>query len=450
MQALVNQFVALIWGTPMLILLVGGGIGFTIYARLLPFRYFRHSLSILTGKFDADNNNSAAGDLSHKQALSAALAGTLGLGNVAGVALAITAGGPGAIFWMWVTALIGISTKFFTCSLGVMFRGKDSTGQIQGGPMYVIETGLGKKWKALAVLFAAAGLFGTMPSFQINQLGEVVRTQLLPADLSFDFVWFNALFGLTVAILVGMVIWGGLQRVANTAARLVPAMTILYLLMTLAVLVQHIGDIPSYFIMIVADAWAPESAAGGLLGVIIIGVSRGAFSNEAGVGTEVMAHGAAKTNEPIREGLVASLGPVVDTLLVCTCTALVIIASGVWKQAEGMQGVQLTLNAFTQEIGILGQILLSIMVLLLSMTTVFTYWYYGQKCFSYLFGADKASYFKYLYLMMVVLGAVLTMEVVFNFMVGVYGLMAIPTMISAILLAPKVMAEAKLYFAKLD
>ncbi|NTS76197.1 alanine:cation symporter family protein [Catenovulum sp. SM1970] len=430
----------------MLILLVGGGVFFTCYAKLAPFRYIKHSFALLTGKYDDKHSQ---GDLTHQQALSAALAGTIGLGNVAGVAMAITAGGPGAIFWMWVTALLGVSTKFFTCTLGVMYRGKDSEGKLQGGPMYIVEKGLGEKWMPLAILFAVAGLMGTIPAFQVNQLTEIVRLQVLPVIGVADVASFNLLFGLLVAVFVGAVIWGGIGRVADWATRLVPSMTVLYLLATIIILFNHFAIIPSLFASIIIDAWQPQAAVGGLLGIIIIGVSRGAFSNEAGIGTEVMAHGAAKTNEPVREGLVASLGPIIDTLIVCTCTALIILASGVWQQAEGMQGIALTMQAFEQELGLLGQIILAALVLVLSFTTIFTYWYYGDKCFSYLFGADKSPYFKYFYLAMVVLGAVLSLDLIFNFMVGMYGLMAIPTMTATLILAPKVVAASKDYFARL-
>ncbi|WP_217434876.1 alanine/glycine:cation symporter family protein [Marinifaba aquimaris] len=446
LTSLVNAFVNLVWGAPMLILLVGGGVFFTCYAKLAPFRYIKHSFALLTGKYDDKHSQ---GDLTHQQALSAALAGTIGLGNVAGVAMAITAGGPGAIFWMWVTALLGVSTKFFTCTLGVMYRGKDSEGKLQGGPMYIVEKGLGEKWMPLAILFAVAGLMGTIPAFQVNQLTEIVRLQVLPVIGVADVASFNLLFGLLVAVFVGAVIWGGIGRVADWATRLVPSMTVLYLLATIIILFNHFAIIPSLFASIIIDAWQPQAAVGGLLGIIIIGVSRGAFSNEAGIGTEVMAHGAAKTNEPVREGLVASLGPIIDTLIVCTCTALIILASGVWQQAEGMQGIALTMQAFEQELGLLGQIILAALVLVLSFTTIFTYWYYGDKCFSYLFGADKSPYFKYFYLAMVVLGAVLSLDLIFNFMVGMYGLMAIPTMTATLILAPKVVAASKDYFARL-
>ncbi|MDR9498831.1 MAG: amino acid carrier protein [Hydrogenovibrio sp.] len=435
--------VGFIWGPPMLVLLVGGGLWLTLQGRFYPFRYARHSLAVLTGRYDRAN---AAGDISHRQALSAALAGTLGLGNLAGVALALSAGGPGAIFWMWLSALVGISTKFFTGSLAVMYRGHDSNGQLQGGPMYVIEQGLGRQWKPLAVFFAIAGLLGTLPAFQINQLSQVITSQLPLAPSSQpDLVW-QSLLGLMLVGLVASVIWGGLQRLARVAVTLVPAMVVLYLLMTVSVLAQFVGDLPGIVMTIFDQAWSPDAVYGGLLGVMIVGISRGAFSNEAGIGTEVMAHGAAKTDEPIREGLVASLGPVIDTLIICTATALVILATGVLTPDTELSGIDLTLSAFAEGIGLFGTVGVSLMVVVLSLTTVFTFWYYGHKCFGYLFGADKAALFKYVYLTTVFLGAVLSIEIVFYFLIGFYGLMAVPTMTATLLLAPRVRTEAKRYF----
>lgn len=441
------SFANFVWGMPMIFLLVGGGIFFTLYAQLKPFKYIKHSLALVSGKFD---NKSDKGQLTHAQALSAALAGTVGMGNIAGVALAITAGGPGAVFWMWLTALLGVSTKFFTCSLGVMFRKTDKNGEVHGGPMYVITEGLGKKWKPLAVLFAFAGLWGTIPSFQANQLTAAFREELVPDAWVSSPLMFNGILAIVLTLLVGAVILGGLKRVAFVTIRLVPTMAILYLLMTFAVLFNHASEVPSLIASIFTEAFNPQAVSGGLLGVIIIGVSRGVFSNEAGIGTEVLAHGAVKTNEPIREGLVGMLGPIIDTLIVCTCTALVILASGMWQNVEGVKGVELTMQVFGQELGLVGQILLAIQILFLATSTMFTYWYYGEKCFVYLLGESRRKYYKAFYLATIIIGCLATLDIIFNFMIGMYGLMAIPTMLSAVLLAPKVKAAADIYFNKLE
>ncbi|MAT94843.1 MAG: sodium/alanine symporter [Halioglobus sp.] len=428
----------------MLLLLVGGGLFFCCYSRLLPYRYLGHSLALLSGRYD---NAGDAGELRHREALAAALSGTLGLGNIAGVALAISAGGPGVVFWMWLTALIGVCTKFFTCTLGVMYRGRDSAGQLQGGPMYVIREALPRRWHWLAVLFALAGLLGTVPSFQVNQLAAVVSQQLLPETAGGPWDWG---LGLGLALLVGLVIWGGLGRIARVAEVLVPAMVISYLAMAALVIAAHAAQLPAVLAAIFTQAFSPDALYGGALGVAIIGISRGAFSNEAGIGTEVMAHGAARTNEPVREGLVASLGPMVDTLLVCSCTAGVILVSGVHAPGDDVQGVSLTMAAFGEVLGGWGRWLLALQVLVLSATTVFTFWYYGQKCCAFLFGVGPARYYRYFYLAAVVLGAVVSVELLFTFLVGVYGLMALPTMLSSLLLAPRVMCEARRYLGALD
>ena len=446
LSAVTASFANFVWGEPLIILLVGGGLFFSLYLKFLPYRYLGHGLSLLTGKHDKD---AGKGDLTHAQALSTALAGTVGMGNIAGVALAITAGGPGAVFWMWLTALLGVSTKFFTCSLGVMFRRTDKDGNVHGGPMFVITEGLGPKWKPLALLFAFAGLFGTIPSFQANQLTAAFREELVPDAWVSSTTMFNAIVAVVLTILVAVVILGGLKRVAYVTSRLVPTMAITYLLMTLAVLANHWSELPALLHSIFTEAFNPQAVVGGLMGVVIIGVSRGVFSNEAGIGTEVMAHGAAKTNEPIREGLVGMLGPIIDTLIICTCTALVILASGMWQNVEGVKGVELTMQVFGQELGLIGQILLAIQILFLAASTMFTYWYYGEKCFGFLLGENQRKYYKWFYLAMIVIGCMVTLDVVFNFMIGMYGVMAIPTMISAFLLAPKVKQAAITYFAKL-
>jgi AGCS family alanine or glycine:cation symporter len=434
----------LVWGTPLVSLLLGGGVFFLILSRAIPYRRFGHGLAVLMGRYDTPD---AVGEISHKQALAAALSNTMGLGNIAGVALAIVAGGPGAVFWMWISAIVGIATKFFTCSLGVMYRGKDSMGQLQGGPMYVIREALPKPFYPLAVLFALAGLIGTLPMFQANQLTALIQ------DTAFDGyapAWAPLLIGLSLAGVVGSVIFGGLPRVANVAITLLPTMVIVYLLMTAWVVINHLSAVPGILLSIVSEALSPTAVSGGFLGVMLIGISRGAFSNEAGVGTEVMAHGAAKTNEPIREGMLATLGPVFDTLIVCTCTAIVILLSGNWQEPGELSGITLTANAFHGEMGGPGIVLLGFVALILSTTTMFTGWYYGAKCFGFLVGAQWQPYFRWFFVLAVIFGATVSIDVVFNLISASYGLMAIPTMISSILLAPKVAAASRDYFAALS
>jgi len=435
-------FADFVWGTPLLILLVGGGIFFAFYSRFMPYRHLVHAVGIMLGRYDTPNE---PGELTHAQALAAALSGTLGLGNIAGVALAIVAGGPGAIFWMWVSAIIGISTKFFTCTLGIMYRGHDSLGQLQGGPQYIIREALPRAFYPLAVLFSAAGLIGTLPMFQANQLTALIREGLSSGG---DPLQLNLAIGTGIASVVALVVFGGLQRVAHVAVALLPTMAVLYFGMTIYVLGHSAERIPELLALIVSEAFSPQAFGGGLLGVVLIGISRGAFSNEAGIGTEVMAHGAARTNEPIREGLVAMLGPVIDTLLICTCTALMILASGLWQAPGELNGIAMTLTALRSEMGFLATPLLGIVVLILSLTTMFTGWYYGSKCFGFLVGAQYQHWFSYFFIATIFFGATVSIDVVFNLIVGAYGLMAIPTMTATLILAPKVMVEARKYFSK--
>jgi AGCS family alanine or glycine:cation symporter len=442
METLAVAFADFVWGTPLLVLMVGGGLFFAIYSRFLPYRHLGHAVGIMMGRYDTPG---AEGELTHAQALAAALSGTLGLGNVAGVALAIVAGGPGAVFWMWVSAMVGIATKFFTCSLGIMYRGHDSLGQLQGGPQYIIREALPRRFYPLAILFSAAGLIGTLPMFQTNQLTALIRDT---AAVSGDPLLFNLITGCVIATVVASVIFGGLSRVAHVSVALLPTMALTYLGMTAYVLLSHAAEVPAMFVLIFTEAFNPQAFGGGLMGVMLVGISRGAFSNEAGLGTEVMAHGAAKTSEPIREGLVATLGPIIDTLIVCTCTALVILLSGLWEQPGELSGISMTMTAFRADMGTVGVILLSVQVLILSLTTMFTGWYYGAKCFGFLVGAQHQHWFRYFFLAAILFGATVSIDVVFNLIVGAYGLMAIPTMTATLLLSGKVMQAARDYFSR--
>jgi AGCS family alanine or glycine:cation symporter len=442
LEVLSAIFVNLVWGPPLVILLLGGGLFFAFYSRFLPYQHFGHALGIILGKHETPDQ---PGQLSHAQALAAALSGTLGLGNISGVALAIAAGGPGAVFWMWMSAVVGISTKFFTCSLGVMYRGKDSLGQLKGGPMYIIREALPKRFYPLAVLFAAAGLVGTLPMFQANQLTALIRENVIPNSTA---TFPNIVIGCILAAVVGSVIFGGVTRVAKVAIALLPAMILLYLGMTVYMIAVNFEAVPAVLLSIVTEAFNPHAIGGGLMGVMLIGVSRGVFSNEAGIGTEVMAHAAASTNEPIREGLVGMVGPVADTLVVCTCTAIVILLAGTWEAPGDLTGITLTANAFQTHMGTPAVLLLAIIALILSATTMFTIWFYGATCFGFLFGAEHEHHYRWIFLATIVFGATVSIDVVFNFISGAYGLMAIPTMISTFLLAGKVKAAAADYFQR--
>jgi AGCS family alanine or glycine:cation symporter len=421
-----------------------------VYSGFAPFRYLKHSLEILTGKYDDPD---APGDINHFEALSSALSATIGMGNISGVAVAITVGGPGAVFWMWVSAFFGIATKFFTCTLSIMYRGEDSEGKVQGGTMYIIREGLGGKWKPLAYLFSLAGIFGAFPVFQANQMTQILRDVIYVPNgwvTEQAHFWGDLITGFGIFVIVSIVIFGGIKRIGKVASRMVPFMVILYLACVLVILGIHVDVIPHYLGLIITDAFSAQAALGGALGTLIVtGFKRAAFSNEAGIGTATLAHGAAKTKEPVREGLVAMLGPAIDTLLVCSLTAMAILVTGVWKTG-GENGITLTASAFGEALGIFGPTLLVICVSVFAFSTLFTYSYYGTKCLGFLIGAEKQKYYNYLYVASIVFGSVVSINAVINLIDGMFAVMAIPTMLTAIMLAPKVKAAAKDYFSRID
>ncbi|HIF29817.1 MAG TPA: alanine:cation symporter family protein [Candidatus Marinimicrobia bacterium] len=448
---LINNFFAnlsnFLWGNfGVANLVIGGGIFFLIYSRLTPFRYFKHAFDILLGKYDDPDDD---GQISHFQALSTALSSTVGIGNIAGVAVAISLGGPGALFWMWVSAIVGMATKFFTCSLGIMFRGYDSENELQGGPMYVIEQGMGKKFKFLSYWFSIAGLVGCLSLLQVNQLTQILSDQLIKANPTIGTaIPLDLTIGIVISLIVSVVIFGGLQRIADVASKIVPFMVLVYLSAGLFIVFSNISLVPSIFNLIVTSAFNGSSVAGGFVGTAVVisqGFRRAAFSNEAGMGTEVMAIGASKNNEPIRSGLVAMIGPVIDTLIVCTITGIVILLSGDWMTGE-FSGVTLTQKSFTNHLGIVGDFILIFSVATFALSTMFGYSYYGCKCASYLFGAGSKVYYRIFYVITLVLGSVLSLDLAVNIVDAMFALMAFPTMISAIYLSPHIKKEAKRYF----
>ena len=444
LESALATFANLMWGPPLVVLLVGGGMFFMVHSRLMHFRYLSHAYNLLRGKYNKQDDD-IAGDITHYRALATALSGTIGLGNITGVALAITVGGPGAVFWMWVTAIVGISTKFYTASLAIMYRGKDDSGKSQGGPMYVIREGLDKKWLPLAWMFALAGMFGTLPIFQINQLVQIVRDVIaIPAGIATanSHLGFDFILGIILSAVLFAIAAGKVKRVSAFAGLVVPAMVGFYFVLTGVLLLSNVAEIPAMVGLIFADAFTGDAVSGGVLGaVILIGVQRGVFSNEAGLGTESLAHGAAKTDEPTREGLVAMIGPIIDTLIVCTCTALALLVTGVWE--GDAVGVTLTSQAYEQAFPGFGAYLVLAMVFVLSTTTVLTYSYYGSKCMAFLFGTKTERYYLWGYMGLVTAGAVASLDAVISLFDGVYATMAIPTMISTIILAPKVREVAR-------
>lgn len=451
LDQLITDFSSFVWGLPLLILLIGGGLYLLIRSQFLPFRFIGHAIQVLRGKYDDPND---PGQISHFQALTTALSSTIGMGNIAGVAVAISIGGPGAVFWMWVSAVVGMSTKFFTSTLAIMFRGKDSAGELQGGPMYFIMEGLGKSWKPLAIMFSVFGMLGALPVVNVNQLTQAINDIILTPNGVEVGLSTNLIIAFVLVVLTSIIVFGGLKRISTTASKMVPSMVLLYFILVGIILISNYETVPKYLSMIFTDAFAAENFkgdpfSGGVLGaLILLGIRRGAFSNEAGIGTAPLAHGAAKTDEPVREGLVAMLGPAIDTLIVCTLTALAILVTGVW-QTTADNGVSLTASAFADTMPGVGPYLLMICVFIFSVSSLFSYSYYGTKCLSFLIGADKKHYYNYIYILSIILAATTSFDMMLNFIDGVFALMAIPTMTSTIILAPKVINEFKRYIKTL-
>ena len=427
------------WNAPFL---VGSGIFFLIYSKLTPFKYVIHAFELIRGKHTKQED---IGEVTHFQALTTALSGTIGLGNISGVAIAIQLAGPGAIFWMWLTAIVGIATKFFTCTLSVMYRDVDEDGTVRGGPMYIIKNALPASMMPLAYFFAAAGLIGALPGFQSNQIVQIVGN--LPM---FDFEYFNLIAGIILAAVTGAIILGGLIRIAKVSEWLVPSMSLLYFGSVMVALILNFDAIIPAFQIIIEDAFTGSAVAGGsVIAVIIMGVKRSAHSNEAGIGTESLVHGSAKTSNPVKQGLVAMLGPIFDTLIMCTSTALLIIISGVWLSSDS-EGVIMTAEAFSVLLGPVGYAVLFICVVSFGASTIFTYSFYGSACAKFLFGEKGVKIYQWVIIFFVVVFAVIPIEAAIAIIDISFAFMAIPTLISSVWLAPKVIEKAKDYFATLE
>ena len=439
-----------ICGYPLFILLIGGGIFFLVYSRFVPLRYYGRAIKALRKKDDG-----APGQISSFEALSSAIAATVGMGNIAGVAIALSIGGPGAIFWMWISAIVGMATKFFEGTLSVMFKGKDDAGEVQGGPMYMIMTGLGKKWKPLAVFFSIFGLIGTLCIMQANHLTEAVTSVFFKPEE--NTVMLRFIMGVIICVIVACVVLGGIKRISKVSTKVVPTMVAMYFLLVLYIIVTHLSAIPEVFASIFREAFTVKAGVGGgiagILSIAMIGVRRAALVNEAGVGTASMMHGASKNNEPVREGLVAMIGPSIDSGLVCTLTAIaILIQKDVIPLGGGMGGslggLKVALAAFDASIPGVGKYLLLVMVFIFAFSTMFSYSYYGQKCTGFLFGAKNSKYYNYFFLIMLVVAAVIPLKAAVGLIDMAYALMAFPTMLTMFILAPNVKREMKKYFAK--
>ena len=425
-----------ICGYPLFCWLIGGGLFLFIYSRAVPLRRFGTAVRSLRTR------KTGAGEISSFQALMSAISATVGMGNIAGVAIALVVGGPGAIFWMWVSALLGMSTKFFEGTLAIMYKGRNEKGEAKGGPMYVITEGLGRKYKPLAVFFACAGLIGCLCIMQANQFVEAVTTVFLPG--SAGLWWVKLLIGVAVTAIVSLVVVGGLNRISKVASKIVPAMVAVYFILVFVIIVLNIREIPRVFASIVSGAFSLKAGLGGLAGVAITGARRAMYVNEAGVGTAMMMHGASRNAEPVREGFVAMLGPAIDSGLVCTLSAIPTIIAGNYN-VEGIQGLSIALGSFDALIPVAGKYLLMALVTVFAFSTMFSYSYYGRTCAEYLFGKDKARFYNWFYLLMLLIASVVTLDVVVSIMDLAFALMSVPTMYAVFRLSPKVVKALKEY-----
>ncbi|WP_416224011.1 alanine/glycine:cation symporter family protein [Thiohalophilus sp.] len=432
------------WGIPSIVLLVGTGLYLTIRLRFVQIRGFKHSWGIIRGKYDKPVD---PGEVTHFQALSTALSATVGTGNIAGVATAIAFGGPGAVFWMWITALVGMATKFASCSLALKFRRFHPDGTVSGGPMYTLLYGL--NFKTLAVLFAA---FTLIASFGI---GNMVQANSVVDGLAYVFpgiIDYRLGIGVIIAILVGLVIIGGIKRIARVTSRIVPFMAVFYCGAALLVLFLHLDKIPAAFATIFNLALNPWAAGGGAIGAAIqYGVARGVFSNEAGLGSAPMAHAAARTSEPAREGLVAMMGPFIDTIVICTMTALVIVIMGAWGDArpDGLEGAALSAYAFEQGLGTIGSWVVGIGLVFFAYSTMIAWSYYGDRSAEFLFGERAILPYRIVFTVLVVVGAYVPLQLVWNFADIANILMAAPNLISLILLAGLAKKLSDDYFSRM-
>lgn len=438
-QSVVGQINAILWGVPMLVLLLGTGIFLSLGLRLMPVRKLGYGFRMLW----RGRASSAEGQITPFNALMTALSSTIGTGNIAGVATAIAIGGPGALFWMWCTALVGMATKYGEAVLAVKFREVDERGQYVGGPMYYIKNGLSSKWHWLGTAFALFGAlagFGLANTVQSNSVANVL-------DATFDIP--VALTAVVITVLVAAVILGGIERIAQVAGKLVPIMALSYIAAGLLVLLTHLGSIPGALGLIIESAFTGHAATGGFAGATIAlaiqwGVARGVFSNEAGLGSAPIAHAAAQTDDPVRQGVIAMLGTFIDTICVCSITGLAIIITGVWD--SGVNGAPLTSMAFGQALPG-GDYVVSCGLAVFAFTTMLGWSVYGERCAEYLFGVKAIMPFRVLWIVAIPLGAMAQLGLVWAIADTLNALMAIPNLIALVLLSPLIFKLSRAYFA---
>ena len=443
MLEILNSIDGFIWGPPLMILLIGTGILMSVRLGLLQVMKLPKALQLI---FTA--RSKGEGDVSSFQALCTALAATVGTGNIVGVATAIKAGGPGALFWMWMAAFFGMATKYSECLLAVKYRTVDANGNISGGPMYYIENGLGKKYKPLAVMFAVFGVlcayFGIGTFAQVNSIVEITQ---ISAGIPVVYT------GIALTVVVAAVTIGGLKSIATVAAKVVPAMALLYFLTTVGIMIVFADQVPAAIATVLNSAFTPTAAQGGFLGATVMlamrsGVARGVFSNESGLGSAPIVAAAAKTKWAAEQGLISMTGTFIDTIIICTLTGLSLVVSGVW--CGPLNGAAMTESAFTMAFPAFGSILLLVGLVLFAFTTILGWNYYGERCVEYLMGVKAILPYRIIFICLIACGPFLKLEEIWVLADIVNGLMAIPNLIALIALSGVVVAETKAYQKHLD
>ncbi|MGX9844201.1 alanine/glycine:cation symporter family protein [Streptococcus iniae] len=439
MLSIIKLIDDLVWGPPLLMLLVGTGIYLTVRLGLLQVLKLPKAFKLI---FTEDQGH---GDISSFAALATALAATVGTGNIVGVATAIKSGGPGALFWMWVAAFFGMATKYAEGVLAIKYRTKDANGEISGGPMYYIVNGMGEKWKPLAVFFALSGvlvaLFG---------IGTFAQVNSITSSLNHSFGFSPKFVSVIMAILVAFIIFGGIQSISKVAEKVVPFMAIFYILASLTVIFIKFDHILPVISLVFKSAFTPVAAIGGFTGTLVKdaiqkGIARGVFSNESGLGSAPIAAAAAKTNEPVEQGLISMTGTFIDTIIICSLTGLAILVTGQWT--THLEGAPLTQAAFASVFGNIGAYALTFSLILFAFTTILGWSYYGERCFEFLFGTKPIAFFRLLFILMVALGGFLKLELIWVLADIVNGLMALPNLIALLALSPVTIYETKRYFS---
>ncbi|CYU86153.1 alanine/glycine:cation symporter family protein [Streptococcus suis] len=432
----------LVWGPPLLLLLVGTGVYFTLRLGVFQIGKLPTAFRLI---FSSDQ--SGQGDVSSFAALCTALAATVGTGNIVGVATAITTGGPGALFWMWVAAFFGMATKYAEGFLAIKYRTKDANGQAAGGPMHYITLGMGQKWKPLAIFFAISGVLVALLG-----MGTFSQVNSIASSMSSSFGLAPQLVSIVTAISIAFFIFGGIEKISDVSTKIVPFMAILYILASLIVLVVHWNELLPTLGLVLKSAFSPAAAVGGFVGATVKeaiqrGIARGVFSNESGLGSAPIAAAAAKSDNPVEQGLISMTGTFIDTIIICTLTGLTILVTGQWS-VEGLEGAPLTQAAFATVFGNTGSIALTISLVLFAFTTILGWSYYGERCIEFLFGTKSILPYRLVFVTMVALGGFLKLDLIWTIADIVNGLMALPNLIALLALSPVIIKETRQYFAK--